>query len=194
MAPLSFFLFFSIAPADKKPNPLCENTLGLLLEDMRLIHPIFFILALFLAGCSSGDPSPEKAILGTWVQETPTSMTARGIQTTTTDTVLSVKKNGESRLTRKLSLMGRNLPDTGIPLSIELKGHWELTNRQLTLTQKSAIILPLISDDIALKWANELQKQAEAGHSSVKNIVLANKEQLILQDEDTGATDTYRRK
>jgi len=69
---------------------------------MRFIHYTLAIFALILTACS-GEPTTDKAIIGTWVQETPTSMTARGLQTTTTDTVLRIKKNGVTHLTRNLT-------------------------------------------------------------------------------------------
>ena len=160
---------------------------------MRWIQYSFFIFAMILAGCS-GEPTAEKAILGTWVQETPTAMTSRGVQTTTADTVLRLKKNGETHLTRNLTITGQNLPEEGIALSIELRGLWDLANGQLTQTQSSALIMPRNSDEITKNWAEQLQSQAKDGHSSVKSIVLANKKQLILQDINSGTTDTYRRK
>lgn len=160
---------------------------------MRWIRYIFFGFALILASCS-GEPPLEKAILGTWVQETPTSMTTRGIQTTTTDTVLKLQKNGKTHLTRNLVVKGQKLPANGMPLRVELQGHWEIINGQLTQTQSSALILPQIPDEISRAWADKLQKQADSSSTSVKNIVLANKTQLILQDTTTGTTDSYRRK
>lgn len=164
---------------------------------MRLTQSFFVIFILFLGACSGKEPAVEKAVLGTWVQETPTSMTARGIQTTTTDTVLRMDKNGETYLTRNLTINGQKLPAAGVELSIELRGNWNIANNQLTLAQSSALILPRNADKtdkFARDWAKELQRQADAGHTSVKNIILANKKQLILQDDDTGTTDTYRRK
>ena len=160
---------------------------------MRWIRYIIFGFTFILAACS-GEQPVEKAILGTWLQETPTSMTTRGIQTTTTDTVLKLQKNGDTHLTRKLVVKGRNLPGNGIPLRIELRGQWEIINGQLTQTQSSALILPQTPDETSKAWAEELQKQANRGQASVKNIILVNKTQLILQDIDTGTTDTYRRK
>ena len=74
------------------------------------------------------------------------------------------------------------------------QGHWEIINGQLTQTQSSALILPHTPDEISRAWADKLQKQADSSSTSVKNIVLANKTQLILQDTTTGTTDSYRRK
>ena len=160
---------------------------------MRWIRYIFFGFALILTSCS-GEPPVEKAILGTWVQDTPTSMTSQGIQTITTDTVLRLEKNGEAHLTRNLNLKGLNLPTKGVPLRVELIGRWEITNGQLTQTQSSALILPQTPDETSQAWADELQKHADDEDASVKYIILANKSQLILQDTNTGTTDTYRRK
>ena len=89
---------------------------------------------------------------------------------------------------------GQKLPANGMPLRVELKGHWEIINGQLTQTQSSALILPQTPDEISQAWADKLQKQADSSDTSVKNIVLANKTQLILQDTTTGTTDSYRRK
>ncbi len=160
---------------------------------MSWIRSILFGFSLILAGCS-GEPPVEKAIIGTWVQATPTSMTSQGIQTTTTDTVLTLKKNGEAKLTRNLTIAGQKLPPNGIPLRVELTGNWEISNGQLKQIQNSALILPQNPDEISQAWADELQKQADGGQASVKNIILANKNQLILQDTGTETTDTYRRK
>jgi len=73
---------------------------------MKYIWLIFTSVFLLLSGCG-GQPPLEKAILGTWVQETPTSTTTSGIQTLTSDTVLRLKKNGETHLTRNLDVTGQ---------------------------------------------------------------------------------------
>ena len=54
--------------------------------------------------------------------------------------------------------------------------------------------LPQSPDETSQAWADELQKHADDEDASVKYIILANKSQLILQDTNTGTTDTYRRK
>ena len=179
--------------SEKSPKSTFANAFSLLGQIMRWIQYSFFIFALLLVGCS-GEPTAETAILGTWVQETPTAMTSRGVQTTTADTVLRLKKNGETHLTRNLTITGRNLPEDGVALSIELRGLWDIANGELTQTQNTALIMPRTSDEISKNWANQLQKQSENGHSSKKTILLANKERLILQDVNSGTTDTYRRK
>ena len=101
-------------------NRLSSTKIGFVLFSMGAV-----------SGCS-GEPPIEKAILGTWVQETPTSTTSSGVQTLTTDTVLRLKKNGETHLTRNLDITGPGLPESGIRVSVDLKGEWALTNGQLT--------------------------------------------------------------
>ena len=160
---------------------------------MRFLKYIPFCFALILAGCS-GEPPVEKAILGTWVQDTPVSMTSGGLQTTTADTVLRVKKNGEVHLTRNLDIAGQGLPEDGVKISIELRGQWEIVGAQLKQTQSAAMVMPRTSDETARKWADQLQAQADEGQPTVKDIIAVDKKQLILQDVDTGATDLYRRK
>ena len=160
---------------------------------MRLIPYTLFSVALIAAGCS-GEPQAEKAILGTWVQETPTSTTSAGLQTTTTDTVLRLKKNGETHLSRNLDIAGRGLPEAGVKIGIELRGQWEIANGQLKQTQNAAIVIPRTDDETARKWADQLQNQANESQTSLKDIVLVDKNQLIIQDTDTGVTDVYRRK
>ena len=160
---------------------------------MRWIHYTLFVFALILGGCS-GEPTVETSILGTWIQETPTSTTASGLQTTTSDTVLKLKKNGETHLTRNLDIAGQGLPEDGVKISIELRGQWEITNTQLKQTQNQALIIPRTDDDTARKWADQLQAQANKSQASVKDIILVDKTQLILQDAQTGSTDIYRRK
>lgn len=159
---------------------------------MRFIQFFILAFALFLSACS-GEQPVEKAILGTWVQDTPTSMTSDGLQTTTADTVLRIKKNGEVHLTRNLDIIGQGLPAEGIKISLELRGEWEILNGQIKQTQKTALVMPRTSDETARKWADELQAQAEQSPPTVKDIISANKTQLILQDQDTGTTDIYRR-
>lgn len=146
-----------------------------------------------LAACS-GELPVEKAILGTWVQETPISMTAEGLQTTTSDTVLTLKPNGEGSLSRVLNLQGAGLPDTGINLNVDLRGRWDLTDGQLVQTVETTLITPRTSDAMSAQWAEELQKQAQDSTASIKTIIAADKTQLILQDTDLGMTDVYRRK
>lgn len=159
---------------------------------MRFIH--FFILSFaFLLSACSGEQPVEKAILGTWVQETPTSMTTGGLQTTTADTVLRIKKSGEVHLTRNLDIIGQGLPTDGIKLNLELRGDWEILNGQLKQTQKMALVMPRTSDETTRKWADEFQTQAEQSPPTVKDIIAVNKTELILQDQDTGTTDVYRR-
>jgi len=162
---------------------------------MRFIHLLLicFTLALGLSGCS-GEKSVEKAILGTWVQDTPISMTTGGLQTTTADTVLKLDKNGDVHLTRNLDVAGQGLPVDGVKLSIELRGRWEITEGQLKQTQDTALIMPRTSDDIAKDWAERLQSQADQSPPSIKDIISVDKKQLILQDLETGSTDIYRRK
>ncbi len=136
----------------------------------------------------------EKAILGTWVQETPTSMTAGGVQTLTADTVLRLKKNGDTHLTRNLDISGGGMPDDGMRVSVDLKGQWDLAAGQLKLTPNSVMIIPRDTDQASRELADSLQEQAEKSPPSVKTIIAADKQQLILQDVDTGTTDVYRRK
>ena len=164
---------------------------------MRLIHFIFssFILALTLAlGACSGEQPVEKAIIGTWVQETPISMTSRGLQTTTSDTIMRLKKNGEIHLTRNLDVAAQNLPPDGVKVSIELRGRWEIINGQLIQTQDTALVMPRTSDETTGKWAEEFQAQANQTPPTIKEIIAVDKKQFILQDVDTGTTDVYVRK
>ena len=164
---------------------------------MQYFKPALLIPTMLLFGMLSActnEPSLENAILGTWVQETPYSITDRGLQTTTTDTVLQIKKNGKTHLTRNLDIIGQDLPETGISVSVELRGNWGLTEGKLSQTPETVIVIPRNEDQVTRKWADELQAQAEKSPTSVKTIVSANKEKLILQDADTGTTDVYRRK
>lgn len=164
---------------------------------MRFIHFVLICftlgLALSLSGCS-GEKPVEKSIVGTWVQDTPISMTSSGLQTTTADTVLKLNKNGDVHLTRNLDIAGESLPAEGVKISIELRGQWEIIAGQLKQSQDMALIMPRTSDDIAKEWAETLQAQADQSPPSVKDIISVDKKQLILQDLETGATDIYRRK
>lgn len=160
---------------------------------MRFVQISFVFLCFLLASCT-GEQPVEKAILGTWVQDTPTSMTSDGLQTTSADTVLTIKKNGEVHLTRNLDISGQGLPEDGIKVSLELGGSWEISNGQLKQTQETALIMPRNSDDMSRQWADELQAQAEQSPPTLKDIISVDKSQLILQDLETGVTDVYRRK
>ena len=160
---------------------------------MRWFHYTLFIFTLVLASCSGKQPV-EKAIVGTWLQEIPTSTTSDGLQTTTTDTILTLRKSGETQLTRNLDIAGQGLPENGVKIKVELRGQWEIIDGQLKQTQNTALIIPRTDDKMARDWADQLQAQADKSQSSVKNIVLVDKRQLILQDLETGTTDTYRRK
>ena len=164
---------------------------------MRFIHFILicftFGLAAGLGGCS-GEPPVDKAIIGTWVQDTPISMTSGGLQTTTADTVLKLNKSGDVHLTRNLDIAGEGLPAEGVKISIELRGQWEIAQGQLKQSQDMALIMPRTSDEMAKTWAETLQAQADQSPPTVKDIISVDKKQLILQDTETGATDIYRRK
>jgi len=164
---------------------------------MRFTHYFLICFTLLfsfgLSGCS-GERPVEKAILGTWVQETPISMTSDGLQTTTADSVLKLNKNGEVLLTRNLDIAGAGLPADGVKLSIELRGQWEIIEGQLKQTQDTALIMPRTSDDTAQGWADKLQAQADQSPPSVKDIISVGKKELILQDTQSGSTDIYRRK
>lgn len=160
---------------------------------MRVLRYTLFCSSLMLAACS-GEPPIEKAILGTWVQDTPISMTSDGLQTTTADTVLRLKKDGNVHLTRNLDIAGQGLPKDGVKISVELRGEWEIIEGQLKQTQSAAMIMPRTTDETARKWADELQTQAEKSQPTVKDIIAVDKKQMILQDRDTGTTDIYRRK
>jgi len=164
---------------------------------MQRIQVFFFCLlmgALGLLSACAGEQPAEKAFIGTWIQETPYSITHDGLQTTTSDTVLRLKKNGESHLSRKLDIIGQDLPETGILVSVELRGKWDLVEGHLRQTPETILIIPRSTDDVSRKWADELQGQAEASPPSVKTIISANKKELILQDISTGTTDVYKRK
>jgi len=164
------------------------------MKHIRLISLfLFMVVASTLSGCG-GEPTLEKAIIGTWVQETPTSTTNAGLQTLTAGTVLRLKKNGETHLTRNLDVTGQGLPETGIRVTVELKGQWELIDGQLKQTPSSVIIMPRESDTLSREWSDELQGQAEKSPASFKTVIAADKKQLILQDVNLGTTDVYRRK
>ncbi len=159
---------------------------------------MIFTAALALAACS-GEVPVEKVIIGTWIQGTPMSMTSGGVQTTTTDTVLTLKKTGEGTLSRVLNLQSAGLPREGVNLNVDLRGRWELKDGQLIQTVETTLITPRTPDALSVKWAEELQKQelqkqAVEPTASVKIIIAADKAQLILQDTDRGITDVYRRK
>lgn len=164
---------------------------------MRFRHLLQICVSLIVAiglGSCSGELPVEKAIIGTWVQDTPISMTSGGLQTTTADTVLKLNKNGEVHLTRNLDVAGQDLPADGVKLTIELRGQWEIIEGQLKQTQDTALIMPRTSDETAKDWAATLQAQADQSPPSVKDIIAADRNQLILQDLETGTTDIYRRK
>ena len=164
---------------------------------MKHFWSIFIFLSVaaasLLTACSGEQPI-EKAILGTWIQATPTSTTSGGLQTITADTVLRIKKNGETHLTRNLDIKGQNLPEMGIRISVDIKGQWELGERQLKQTPSSVMIMPRESDEGSRDWADQLQNQAEQSPPSIKSVISVDKDQLILQDMDLGITDVYRRK
>lgn len=160
---------------------------------MRYLQYTLLFFSFMLTACS-GEQPVDKAILGTWVQDTPTSMTDKGLRTTTADTVLRLKKSGEVHLTRNLDIAARDLPEDGVKLSIELRGQWEIIEGQLKQTQDMAMIIPRSSDDTSRQWADQLQGQADESKPTVKDIISVDKKQLILQDLDTGTTDIYRRK
>lgn len=160
---------------------------------MRIIQTIIFAAVFLLSACS-GEKPVEKAILGTWVQDTPTSMTANGLQTTTADTVLRIQKNGKVYLTRNLDITGQGLPADGVKVGLELRGSWEVSGGQLVQAQDTALVMPRTSDEMTRKWADQLQAQAEQSPPTTKDIIAVDKNQLILQDQDTGTTDIYRRK
>jgi len=136
----------------------------------------------------------DKAVIGTWVQDTPISMTSQGLQTTTSDTILKLNKNGQVHLTRNLDIAGQGLPGDGVKISLELSGQWEIANGQLKQSQDTALILPRTKDQTTLRMAEEFQAQADKNPPTVKDIIAVDRKQLILQDNDTGVTDVYRRK
>ena len=117
-----------------------------------------------------------------------------GLQTTTADTVMKLNKNGGVNLTRNLDIAGNGLPAEGVKISLELRGQWEIINGQLRQSQDMALIMPRTSDDVARKWAETLQAQADQSPPTVKDIISVDKKQLILQDIESGTTDIYRRK
>ena len=160
---------------------------------MRFLQLTLFSLMVLLTGCA-GEQPVDKAILGTWIQDVPTSMTSAGLQTTSSDTVLEIRKNGEVQLTRNLDIIGQGLPEDGVQVSLELRGQWEISDGQLKQIQDTALILPRTDSETNRQWAEELQSQAEQSPPSVKDIISVNRKELILQDRDTGTTDVYRRK
>lgn len=158
---------------------------------LRLVLPV--VSCLSLTGCSGNQPA-EKAIIGSWVQDVPVSMTDEGLQTTTSDTVLHFEKDGDIKRRLAMTLNGRNLPQKGLTLDVDLTGTWSIEANQLTQTPVSALVTPRSQTDQALAWAEIWQKEADTQDISIKNIVTVDKKQLILQDAASGSTDVYRRK
>ena len=146
-----------------------------------------------LSGCSAELPM-EKALQGTWVQDTPTSMTSQGVQTTTADTVLNLYKNKKVQLSRNLDIAGQQLPQSGVSVSVELRGTWELVDTRLTMTLDNVLIIPRKNDATTRQWADQLQIQAQSSPPSIKTVISVENKQLILQDVESGATDVYTRK
>jgi len=157
---------------------------------IRLIFPLF--LALLFTAC--GNPTPEKAIIGTWVQETPTSTTQDGIQATTSETVLTFETEGDVRLRRQVDLRGAGLPETGVGVDVDLSGRWVMREGELFQTLQNAVVTPRTFDPVSEEIARQLQNQAASMPESQKSIVVLDREQLMLQDRETGVTDVYRRK
>lgn len=158
--------------------------------NLRPLIPLMFVFA--LAAC--GAPPSEKAIVGTWVQETPTSTTEAGLQSTISETVLTFEKDGDVRLVRQLDLAGAALPPTGVSLEVDLSGIWALQEGQVVQSLKQAIITARSDDPIAAAVAEQLQGEADTTSESRKEIITLDKKTLILQDVNTGTTDVYQRK
>lgn len=156
----------------------------------RFLIPLAFTAS--LAACSA--PPPEKAILGAWGQDAPTSTTESGLESTTSDSVLTFEKDGDVRLQRQLDLRGAGLPEDGVSLDIDLSGVWVIRDGQVIQMLESATITPRSADPVAANIADQLQEQSEMMAESRKDIIALTREQLILQDAETGATDVYRRK
>jgi len=100
-----------------------------------------FMAAIGLLSACAGESSPEKAFIGTWVQDTPYSTTDKGLQTTTSDTVLRLKKNGETHLSRKLDSV------LVIPRSTDEKTREWADKLQTQAEQSSASEKTIISVD-----------------------------------------------
>lgn len=158
--------------------------------NLRSLIPLMFVFG--LAAC--GAPPPEKAIVGTWVQETPTSTTEAGLQSTISETVLTFEKDGDVRLVRQLDLAGAALPPTGVSLEVDLSGIWALQEGQVVQSLKQAIITARSDDPLAAAVAEQLQGEADTTSESRKEIITLDKKTLILQDVNTGTTDVYQRK
>jgi len=159
-----------------------------------MIRSFFFSLffAFLLTACSS--PSADKALSGKWLQDIPTSTTQNGIEVTTLNTVLEFEKDGDVFLRRQIEIRGINLPSEGISLDIDLSGKWRLQEGTLIQTLENALVTPRNPSQLANNYANQLQGQAAQTSESRKTILVLNNKELILQDLETGFTDTYRRK
>jgi len=155
---------------------------------------LVIIASLFLLTACLSEQPVEKAIIGTWVQDVPVSMSDEGLQTTTSETQIKFEKDGDIKLNLVMGLQGRNIPDTGIFLDVDLKGTWQIQNGQLIQTPVSASVTPRSQSETALSWAETWQEQANTQSPTTKSIIKADRKQLILQDIRTGATDVYRRK
>ncbi len=157
---------------------------------IRLIFPLLFTI--FLTAC--GNPPPEKAIIGTWVQANPTSTTQAGVQATTSDTVLTFEKDGDVRLRRQLDLRGAGFPETGVGVDVDLSGQWRMEGDALFQTLENSIVTARTSDPASMEIARQLQDQSGTMSESQKRIIALDREQLMLQDLETGVTDVYRRR
>ena len=69
-----------------------------------------------------------------------------------------------------------------------------MSGGQIIQSLESATILPRSTDPMADAIARQLQDQTDTEVKSHKDIIALDRNQLILQDANTGATDVYRRK
>jgi len=159
-----------------------------------MIRPFFIsaFLGLILTAC--GSPTTEQQLSGTWIQDIPTSTTQNGTQVTTLSTVLEFEKDGDVQLRRQIELSGNNLPAEGVGLDIDLSGTWRLEDGVLIQRVEDAWVTPRQTSEIAQSYANQLQDQASQSSTTQKTILVLTREELILQDLETGLTDSYRRK
>lgn len=166
------------------------------LSSYRKVMIRSFFLSLFFAFLltACGNPTTDKMLSGKWLQDIPTSTTQNGMEVTTLNTVLEFEKDGDVLLRRQIEIRGINLPNEGISLDIDLSGQWRLEDGTLIQTLEEAWVTPRNSSQVAKNYANQLQDQAAQTSETQKTILVLNNKELILQDLQTGFTDTYRRK
>jgi len=143
-----------------------------------------------LSAC--GPKTPEQMIIGTWVQTEAVTMSEQGATVTISDSSSTYKKDGTSAGMATMTVSGS--PAGDMTFIMDGKGSWSMVDGQLVEKAVNADIQTSADNPMAQMIAKQMKTQIESIPESTSEIIKLTKDELIVKDQQTSITMTYKRK